>query len=193
MIGNWGGRTACGLIVAIVAVGAASCGSGVSFRMSYPQSSEDNRFIGPDLEMSFSFQRQSVRLVVFNTGDADAIINWDQATFVSAGGEAVRLVSAGRPLLYTIPAGSRASAELTLATWHSGRSSIWRRRAHLKKQLVHESQAEQEGAQVRLIVPVRKMGLDGSVVDEVMEFVFAVSTRAKPEDAGGGYTEPPIF
>jgi len=188
-----GRGTAWGLVIALVAVGAAACGTGVGYRMSYPQSSEDNRYIGPDLEMSFLFKRQSIRLVVFNTGDADAIINWDQATFVCAGGEAVRLVTAGRPLLYTIPAGSRAIAELTLATWSSARPSIWRRRAHLRKQLVHESQAEREGAQVRMIIPVRKMGLDGSVVDEVMEFVFAVSTRGKPEDAGGGYTEPPIF
>jgi len=161
--------------------------------MSYPQVSEENRFIGPDLEISFSFRRQSVRMVVFNTGDSDAIINWDQATLVSAGGEAVRLVSAGRPLLYTIPAGSRATAELTLATWHSGRASMWRRRAHLKKQLVHESQAEGAGAQVRMMIPVRKMGLDGSVVDEVMEFVFGVTLGEEPEQEGGGYTEPPIF
>lgn len=193
MPGYWRGRITCGLLAAIVTTVVVSCGPGVQFCMSYPQVSEDNRFIGPDLEMSFTFQRQSVRMVVFNTGDADAIINWDQATFVSAGGEAVRLVSAGRPLLYTIPAGSRASAELTLATWHSGRSSIWRRRAHLKKQLVHESQAEVGGAQVRMIIPVRKMGLDGSVADEVMEFVFGVTTGKKAGNEGGGYTEPPIF
>jgi len=161
--------------------------------MTEPQISDDTRYIGPDFEMWFMFSDETIGMTVFNTGDADAMINWDQATFVSTTGDAVRLISTGGPLIYAIPAGTRASVELTPATWFCKRPKLWNRRAHLRHVLVHASDADLPGNRVRVILPIRKMGLDGSTTDETFQFVFEPTTKGTGAMSEGGYGGSQLF
>jgi len=177
----------------VLLLAAAACTPAISYRMVEPQVSADTRYIGPDIEILFAFSDQSIGMSVFNTGDADVMINWDQATFVAPSGDAVRLVSSGGPLIYTVPAGARGSVELTPATWFCHGPTLWHRRAHLRNGLVGQADAERGSSRVRIMLPMRKMGLDGSIADEMYQFTFEVSSDAAEPRPGGGYGNTQIF
>ena len=183
-----------GLFVVVMFAGLlqVKCGPELAYRMVRPQSSSMNHYVGPDLEVGFEFDDETILLIIRNNGDAEVMVDWDRATFVRADGRATRLVSAGAPLIGALPLGSVVQVRLTLAEWGYMTGGIWNRRAHLKRYLVPPVFLDRCSPMVRIALPIRRLS-SSSEQYEMMEFLFQVNAATGDEPEGGGLDEPPIF
>lgn len=174
--------TAVGLMALAVAV-SPGCGTPPVYILVSPQVSALNRYVGPQLNAQFSFQQDHVTVEVVNTTDGDAMIRWEQGTFVTHDGYSVPLVPLGRPI-YTLPSGSRATVKLTLAQWPCSQGRLWNRRTSLEQHLVPPDALERGNPQVKMIVPVTFIDRQGLGAEQwVFEFAFTV--RSSTPGASG--------
>ena len=164
---------------------ASACAPVVNFRMVGPQTSAENHYVGPDLEVAFTFHEDWLSLELANGGDGEILVDWENASFVGPDGSATSLISAGGPLLRALPVGTRTTVKLRPAQLSSPAPTIWHRRAHLEKRLVHPSLLNQCVPVVRLVFPIRRYSSAGS---EVIEFAFRVESDegARPKGGAGG-------
>ncbi len=119
-----------------------ACAHPLHYTMMAPQISAENRFIGPEVEISFRFGGDRMGILVSNTSEGDVSVDWSNCSFVTAEGHAVRLVPVGEPPLEKLPPGARFAAVLSLDRWHkAGKAGpIWRRRETMGKRLVYSPQ-----------------------------------------------------
>jgi len=119
-----------------------ACAQPLHYTMMAPQISAENRFIGPDVEISFRFAGDRLGILVVNTSEGDVSVDWSSCSFVTAEGDAVRLVTLGEPPLEKLPAGARLASVLTLERWHkAGKAGpIWHRRETMGRRLVYSPQ-----------------------------------------------------
>ncbi len=177
-------------LLGLAAMMMAGCSSsGVLYSLTSPQVSMDNRYVGPDLEIQFTFSQRTVLLEITNSG-SDVMVNWNQATFLNPDGRAVRLEPVGSEPIYTLPSRSRTSVELTLGQWPCGSPRLWHRRVSFQRALVFSQHLQGAQPTVRLLLPVTKVLHDGAMGQEMLEFVFTVrpmdGTRSQPAFPGGG-------
>jgi hypothetical protein len=177
------------LLVALMVLPVA-CAPTVGFLMVGPQASADNRYVGPDMEVAFTFHDDWIGVEMANGGDSEVIVDWENASFVGPDGSATRLISAGGPLLRALPAGSRTTVKLKPAEWTKPAPTLWHRRAHLEKRLVHHTLLSQCVPVVRLVFPIRRFSAAGN---EALEFAFRVSSSDGRKPAGGGHVDSPLF
>lgn len=168
----------------------ASCAPTISFMMVGPQASADNRYVGPDLEVAFTFHDDWIGVEMANGGDEEVLVDWQNASFVGPDGSATRLISTGGPLLRALPAGSRTTVKLRPGEWTRPSPTLWHRRAHLERRLVHPTLLYQCVPVVRLVFPIRRFSAAGN---EVLEFAFRVSSSDGPQPSGGGHADSPLF
>lgn len=132
-------------ILSIIIVSAAllgACAQPLHYTMMAPQISAENRFIGAEIEISFRFAKDRLGILVENTSEGDISVDWANCSFVTADGDAVRLVPVGEPPLEKLPPGARLAAVLTLDQWHkAGKAGPFgRRRETMGKRLVYTPQ-----------------------------------------------------
>lgn len=176
-----------GLVVLAAAV-SGGCATPPVFIMVSPQVSALNRYVGPQVNVQFAFQQDHVAVEVVNTSEGDAMIRWEQGTFVTHDGFSVPLVPLGRPL-YTLPSGSRATVKLTLAQWPCSQGRLWNRRTSLEQHLVPPDVLERGNPQVKMILPVTFIDRQGTGAEQwVFEFAFTV----RSSDPGASGTPNPF-
>jgi len=168
-------------------VALLGCSQGVTYRMVRPQVSTVNHYIGPDLEVSFTFSRAAIGLSLRNSGDTDLAVDWTQASFVGADGRAVPLVSTGKPLLGTLPLGSSTEVEVRPSEYGVPRGELWHRRAFLEERLVPPTLLERCSPMVRILLPVMRYA-SAQAEFEMNEFIFQVLPTDKANrEEGGAY------
>lgn len=154
--------------------GLGGCASSeLTYSLTSPQVSMENRYVGPDLEISFRFTQRTVVLDILNSG-SDVMVNWNQATFLNPEGRASRVEPVGAMPIYTLPSRSRTQVELTLAQWFCATPRLWHRRAGFQKALAYPQQLTGPQPSVRLLLPVTRVNSDGIMAQEMLEFVFTV-------------------
>lgn len=173
-----------GLLLWALLGALVGCGQGMTFRMVRPQVSAVNHYVGPDLEVTFTFTEAAIGLGLRNIGDTDVAIDWSQASYVGADGRAVPLVSTGKPLLGTLPLGSSTQVEVRPSEFGVPRGEIWHRRAFLEERLVPPSLLERCSPMVRILLPVMRYSSDRAEF-EMNEFIFQVLPTKKGEPEGG--------
>ncbi|GEM_PF-6203154 len=175
------------LTLGVVLAGSSCTSSGVSYSMTYPQASPHNRYVGPDLDVTFTFTDRTVQLELVNS-QSDIMVNWNQATFMSADGRAVRMEPVGMAPVYTLPAGSRTRVELTLTQWFCATPTLWHRRVAFQTGIVHPQQLLTGSATVKLFLPITRVQADGTMGQEMMEFGFV----ARPQTTAPAPTGYPV-
>ncbi len=175
-------HSSCGLTLLLSLF--VGCGPTLTYRMVRPQVSAVNHFIGPDLEVSFTFQEASLDLVLGNSGDTDLAVDWSQASFVGADGRAVPLVSTGQPLIGTLPLGSVTQVSLRPSEYGYADGAVWHRRAFLERRLVPPSLLEVCSPMVRILLPVMRYAHNRAEF-EMHEFIFQVQAATGDESNGG--------
>jgi hypothetical protein len=169
--------------VALLAL-LVGCSPALTYRMVRPQVSGVNHYIGPDLEVAFTFTKAAIALRLSNRGDTDLAVDWSQASFVGADGRAVPLVSTGKPLLGTLPLGSSTEVEVKPSEYGVPQGEIWHRRAFLEERLVPPTLLERCSPMVRILLPVMRYST-AQTEFEMNEFIFQV-LPAQEAPAGGG-------
>jgi len=171
------------LIVSMAILLLAGCRPDVTFRMTSPQVSPDNRYIGLDVELGFDFHEDWFSVVIANTGQGEVLLDWEQATFVGPDGIAVQLVSAGPQLIRTLPEGSRTVVKLTLVSFTHPRPPLWHRRSDRQRHLVHPLVVKRCAPSVRVALPTTRFTGE-AVTSELLQFTFDVRLGGKPAVAG---------
>ena len=130
------------LLIFVVALLVSACAQPLHYTMMAPQISAENRFIGAEVEISFRFADDRPGLLVVNTSEGDVSLDWSSCSFVTAEGQAVRLVPVGEPPLEKLPPGARFAAVLTLDRWHkAGKAGpVWHRRETMGRRLIYSPQ-----------------------------------------------------
>ena len=128
------------LFASLVLSGA--CAEQLHYTMMAPQISADNRYIGPEVEIAFRFGSDRLGILVTNTSEGEVSMEWRSCSFVTAEGQAVRLIPMGEPPVEKLPPGARFPAVLTLDRWHkAGKAGpIWHRRETMGKRLIYSPQ-----------------------------------------------------
>lgn len=182
------------LVVGVLCLWTVGCAAAPEFIMMEPQVASDNRYVGPLIDLRFSFQADRIVLDVANTGDGDMVVQWNQSTFVTASGRSVPLVPVSSVPIYTLPAGSRARVPMTLGSWHCPSPTLWHRREGLRKQLVYPDQLESATPQVKVVLPITSFSRDGVPRQDMYVFTFSVRNPGEPTNSapgqGGGYYVP---
>lgn len=168
------GAATCVAVALLLSGGLVGCASsGLTYSLTSPQVSMENRYVGPDLEIEFQFTQRTIVLEITNSG-SDVMVNWNQATFLNPEGRASRVEPVGSMPIYTLPSRSRTRVELTLAQWFCATPRIWHRRASFQKALVYPQQLTGPQPSVRLVLPITRVNSDGIMAQEMMEFAFTV-------------------
>ena len=182
------------LVAVALLLWTVKCASDPEFIMVEPQVALDNRYVGPVVDLHFSFQSDRITLDVANTGDGDMVVQWNQSTFVTASGRSVPLIPVSSVPIYTLPAGSRARVPMTLGSWHCPSPTLWHRREGLKKQLVYPDQLETATPQVKVVLPITSFSRDGVPHQDMYVFTFSVHNPGESTGSatgeGGGYYVP---
>ena len=171
------------LLLFVLSLGA--CAQPLHYTMMAPQISGENRFIGPEVEISFRFAGDRLGILLANTSEGDVSVEWSSCSFVTAEGQAVRLVPVGDPPLDKLPTGARLAAVLTLDQWHkAGKAGpLWHRRETMGRRLVYSPQLTPGvPAMVKVHLALVFWDLDGMGIamrrDENFAFEFAVQDPA---------------
>ncbi len=162
-----------GLLSVALLVALVACSPSLAYRMVRPQVSTVNHYIGPDLEVSFTFTKATIILSLSNSGDTDLAVDWSQASFVGADVRAVPLVSTGKPLLGTLPLGSSTDVEVKPSEYGVPQGELWHRRSFLEERLVPPTLLERCSPMVRILLPVMRYSSSQTEV-EMNEFIFQV-------------------
>ena len=133
------------LTVAVIAVLlSCSCsrsGSYYSYALMSPQMSAENRFIGRDIEIGFTFGASDITLTVKNTSDNPIAFDTDNSYFVDIDGRKINVIPADEDAEYNTNPGSKSTFAIGLAEYGCGeRDRLWHRRNSLRKNLVCQSQ-----------------------------------------------------
>ena len=128
------------LLVSLVLAGG--CAKQLHYTMMAPQISAENRYIGPEVEIAFRFGSDRLGILVTNTSEGEVSLEWRSCSFVTAEGQAVRLIPVGEFPVEKLPPGARFRAVLTLDRWHkAGKAGpILHRRESMGKRLIYNPQ-----------------------------------------------------
>lgn len=170
-------------LFSLLLAGGCAGSQSIDYVLSWPQVSSTNRYMGPELEINFSFTDETIDLDLYSV-NSDLIVNWGQATFVSLEGKAVRVNPVGDEPIYTLPARARTRVSLTLGEWSCPVPRLWHRRVSGRKALVNQDSVRGLNPTVKLFLPVTHVGSDGTMTAEMLEFHFTVHSRQ--ESAPGG-------
>lgn len=164
---------------------AWGCATPPTYIMTGPQLSSSNRYVGPQLTVRFEFSTDTISVFASNTSDGDAVIRWEQGSFVTTEGISVPLVALGSPL-YTLPAGTQTLVRLTLAQWPCQPGTLWNRRTGKSPSLVSLDALGRANSQVKVVLSVMIVDRGGSAEQWIYEFSFSV----RPSDGMTQTTSP---
>ncbi|MBM4370695.1 MAG: hypothetical protein FJ098_03530 [Deltaproteobacteria bacterium] len=172
---------------------AAGCARPLHYTMLAPQISGENRYIGPEVEIAFRFAEDRLGILVTNTSEGELTVDWRNCSFVTADGQAVRLVPVGDPPVEKLPPGARFAAVLTLDRWsRAGKAGAFgHRRESLGRRLVYSPQLRPgmpAAVKVHLALvywEVDDMGIELRR-DENLAFEFAVQDPGELDGGKGG-------